>query len=72
MQREPDVAVILLGVVMKTEDAGLRTVKAIREELGLTHTRIILRTGQPGHAPEIETISRYDINDYKSKNELLA
>lgn len=71
LQREPQVAVILLDVVMETEDAGLRIIQAIREELGLTHTRIILRTGQPGHAPEIDTINRYDINDYKTKSELV-
>ncbi|MCB1768966.1 MAG: DUF3369 domain-containing protein, partial [Candidatus Competibacteraceae bacterium] len=70
LRREPHVAVILLDVVMETEDIGLRIVQAIREELGLNHTRIILRTGQPGHAPEIDTINRYDINDYKTKSEL--
>jgi len=70
LRQTPNVAVILLDVVMETEDAGLRIVRTIREELGFTHARIILRTGQPGHAPEIDTISRYDINDYKTKNEL--
>ena len=67
---EHDVAVILLDVVMESEDAGLATVSAIRGELGLTNVRIILRTGQPGQAPEIDTIRRYDINDYKTKSEL--
>ncbi|MEZ5584772.1 MAG: DUF3369 domain-containing protein, partial [Candidatus Competibacteraceae bacterium] len=71
LRQKAHVAVILLDVVMETEDAGLRIVRAIREELGLMHTRIILRTGQPGHAPEIDTISRYDINDYKTKSELI-
>lgn len=71
LRQEPQIAVILLDVVMETEDAGLRIIHAIREELRLTHTRIILRTGQPGHAPEIDTINRYDINDYKTKNELV-
>ncbi|WP_235578268.1 DUF3369 domain-containing protein, partial [Pseudorhodoferax sp. Leaf267] len=36
----------------------------------MAHVRIVLRTGQPGHAPEIETIQRYDINDYKTKSDL--
>lgn len=66
----PDIAVILLDVVMETEDAGLRIVETIRNELKLETTRIILRTGQPGQAPEAETITRYDINDYKNKSEL--
>lgn len=70
LRTERDIAVILLDVVMETEDAGLATVGAIRSELGLTNVRIILRTGQPGQAPEIDTIRRYDINDYKTKSEL--
>jgi len=65
-----DVAVILLDVVMESEDSGLRMVKVIREDLGITEARIILRTGQPGYAPEMDAIRDYDINDYKTKSEL--
>ena len=71
LRRETDIAVILLDVVMESNDAGLRIIPIIREQLGLLNTRIILRTGQPGYAPEIETISHYDINDYKTKSELV-
>jgi diguanylate cyclase (GGDEF)-like protein len=67
---ERDVAAILLDVVMEAQDAGFRLVRTIREELGLTELRIILRTGQPGYAPEIEAISDFDINDYRTKAEL--
>ncbi len=67
---EGDVAVVLLDVVMESEDAGLKLVRTIREDLGLTELRIILRTGQPGYAPEIEVISNLDINDYWTKAEL--
>jgi diguanylate cyclase (GGDEF)-like protein len=70
LRGECDVAVILLDVVMETDDAGLATVSTIRGEMGLSNVRIILRTGQPGQAPEIDTIRRYDINDYKTKSEL--
>ncbi|GHC71611.1 diguanylate cyclase [Pseudorhodoferax aquiterrae] len=70
LARERDIAVVLLDVVMETEQAGLVTVDRIRRDLGLAHVRIVLHTGQPGHAPEIETIRRYDINDYKTKGEL--
>lgn len=70
LRQERDIAVILLDVVMESENAGLETVDRIRGELGLEHVRIVLRTGQPGQAPEIETIQRYDINDYKTKSEL--
>ena len=68
----PDLPVALLDVVMETEDAGLRLVRHIREELGNRRMRIILRTGQPGQAPERDVIVGYDINDYKAKSELTA
>lgn len=70
LMQEQDVAVILLDVVMESESAGLSAVTTIRRDLGLTNTQIILRTGQPGYAPEIETIRRYEINDYRTKSEL--
>lgn len=70
LQQEKNIAVVLLDVVMEREHAGLELVKIIREELKLPEVRIILRTGQPGQAPEIETIHDYDINDYKAKSEL--
>jgi CheY-like chemotaxis protein len=65
-----EVAVILLDVVMESDDAGLRVVRFTRDKLGNQSTRIILRTGQPGQAPEHDLIVEYDINDYKSKTEL--
>jgi len=65
-----DVALILLDVVMETDDAGLKTAKAIREDLKNSLVRIVLRTGQPGSAPETDVIKNYDINDYKEKTEL--
>lgn len=66
----PEIAIILLDVVMETNDAGLRLVEHIRNTLDNQFVRIILRTGQPGEAPEFEVIRKYDINDYKSKTEL--
>ncbi len=67
-----DAAIVLLDVVMETDDAGLQVARFIREEADNTKVRIILRTGQPGQAPEREVIVNYDINDYKSKTELTA
>ena len=67
---EQDIAVILLDVVMEQEDSGLALVRHIREALKLSEVRIILRTGQPGYAPEIDAIRDFDINDYKTKSEL--
>ncbi len=70
--RERSYACVLLDVVMESEDTGLQIVRFIREELGDTAVRIVLRTGQPGHAPEVAVVGRYDINDYKSKSELTS
>ncbi|MDA8621698.1 DUF3369 domain-containing protein [Psychrosphaera sp.] len=70
LQKERNIAVILLDVVMETDSAGLDLVDFIRSEMGNHDVRIILRTGQPGQAPEYEVIKKYDINDYKEKTEL--
>lgn len=70
LKREPDIALILLDVVMENEVAGLLLAKRIREELKNNLVRIVLRTGQPGQAPEESVIVEYDINDYKAKTEL--
>ncbi|ASP33458.1 DUF3369 domain-containing protein [Labrenzia sp. VG12] len=71
-QEHPDIAVLLLDVVMEDDHSGLEFAKHVREELKNAHVRIVLRTGQPGHAPESRIISDYDINDYKEKTELTA
>ena len=65
-----DFALVFLDVVMETDDAGLNLAKWMREELNNHFTRIVLRTGQPGQAPEEQVIMDYDINDYKEKTEL--
>jgi diguanylate cyclase (GGDEF)-like protein len=70
LQAESDIAVILLDVVMESESAGLDLVARIRNDLQLHKPRIILRTGQPGYAPEMQAIRDYDINDYRIKSEL--
>ncbi len=72
LRSAPDIAVILLDVVMETDDAGLELVDFIRTQLKNEAVRIILRTGQPGQAPERQVIVDYDINDYKAKTELTA
>jgi len=65
-----DIAVALVDVVMETDDAGLRLIKKIRNEIKNKSTRIVLRTGQPGQAPERKIIREYEISDYKNKTEL--
>lgn len=72
LEQHPDTAIVLLDVVMETDDAGLLLAERIRGELDNSLTRIILRTGQPGQAPEEKVIVQYDINDYKAKTELTS
>jgi response regulator RpfG family c-di-GMP phosphodiesterase len=72
LREQPDIALVLLDVVMEDDHAGLAVARAIREDLGNRLVRIVLRTGQPGQAPEHEVIAAYDINDYKEKTELTA
>lgn len=72
LSKEEDVATVLLDVVMETDDAGLQTARRIRTELHNRLVRIVLRTGQPGQAPERRVVLDYDINDYKEKSELTA
>ena len=68
----PEVAVALVDVVMETNHAGLDLIRYIREDAENHDIRLILRTGQPGEAPEESVIRDYDINDYKNKTELTA
>src|SRR4028118_1289419 len=70
IQSNPDVAMILLDVVMEKDNSGLEVVSYIRSSLKNDFVRIILRTGQPGKCPENLVILTYDINDYKTKTEL--
>lgn len=70
LQNLSDIALILLDVVMESADAGLILAKQIRDELNNHLVRVVLRTGQPGQAPEQRVIVDYDINDYKGKAEL--
>ena len=72
LRNMPWPAAMLLDVVMESDDAGLKLVEEVREKQGNSLTRIVLRTGQPGQAPERSVVVRYDIDDYKSKTELTA
>jgi response regulator RpfG family c-di-GMP phosphodiesterase len=70
LARESDIALVFLDVVMEREDSGLEVARWMRQDLDNQFTRIVLRTGQPGQAPEERVIVDYDINDYKEKTEL--
>lgn len=70
MREHPETAVILLDVVMETSSAGLDACRTIRSEIGNEFVRVLLRTGQPGAAPEKKIIDEYDIDGYLAKAEL--
>ncbi len=72
LDQHPDIAIALIDVVMETDDAGLCLVEAIRKELRNEMMRLVIRTGQPGVAPERYVIDHFDIDDYKDKTELTA
>ena len=68
----PNIAVVLLDVVMESDQAGLRVCETTRRRLGNSFVRILLRTGQPGAAPERKVIRTYDIDGYLPKGDLTA
>jgi CheY-like chemotaxis protein len=70
MRREPDVALILMDVVMESEHAGLEAAQAIRHELGNRLVQIVVRTGQPGRASGLEWVRGFGINDCREKTDL--
>lgn len=70
--KHPDTAIMLLDVVMEHDHAGLEVAEFVRREAENSSVRVVLRTGQPGQAPERSVIKDYDINDYKEKTELTS
>jgi signal transduction histidine kinase len=68
----PDIAMVLLDVVMETHDAGLLLVQHIRQQLGNRMMRIVLLTGQPGYSPHRAVVERYEIDNYLLKSDLNA
>lgn len=72
LQKHDQFCMAFIDVVMETDDAGLQLVEWIRKEKKDKFIRLILRTGQPGFAPENYIIQLYDINDYRTKTEFTA
>ena len=70
IERHPDIAVILLDVVMEDDEAGLRLVRHLRGTLGRREIRIVLLTGQPGMAPMHDVMRDLDVDEYWHKTEL--
>ncbi|TYC58671.1 EAL domain-containing protein [Rhodobacterales bacterium] len=70
LEEHKHVALALVDVVMENDTAGLGLVSWIRNDLGNRFTRVILRTGQPGYAPQADVIMKFDIDGYAEKAEL--
>ncbi len=66
--KKPSFQVAIVDVVMEKEDAGLRLCEYIRAHCP-SSLRIILRTGQPGVAPEEQVLNEHDIDYYLAKSE---
>jgi response regulator RpfG family c-di-GMP phosphodiesterase len=60
-------ALAFIDVVMESDSAGLELVSYIRGPAQDSTMRIVLRTGQPGHAPERRVMLDLDIQDYLLK-----
>lgn len=72
MVEVPNIAVVLLDLVMEDGRSGLDLCRRIRGELRNHLVRLVLRTGQSGKAPEREILQTYDIDGYLPKAELTA
>ena len=72
LKHDQNFSTAIIDVVMETEEAGLDLVRFIREEMGLAHIRLVVRTGQPGKAPEQQVIKNFDIDDYREKTDLTS
>jgi len=72
IEDNPDIALVLLDIVMEEDNSGLELVKYIREVIHNEKIQIIIRTGHPGHAPVDEVIFKYEVNDYQEKSELTS
>lgn len=70
LESTPDIALILLDVVMEAPRAGLDLAHHIRRELGNRVVRIVLRTGEPGEAPPLAVVDEYAIDGYYNKTDL--
>ena len=57
LQSDIPFAMAIIDVVMETDKAGLDLISWIREVHENHHIRLVLRTGQPGQAPEKEVIA---------------
>ncbi|MCB9481092.1 MAG: response regulator [Desulfobacteraceae bacterium] len=72
MEQHRDIALILLDVVMESDEAGLDFIDYVRNKKKNKIVQIVLKTGQAGRFPEKEVVNSYDINNFYAKTELTA
>ena len=65
----PDIAVILLDVIMENDMAGLELVRVIRGALQNDRVRIVLRSGET-RLSLVHMLENYDVTDFVSKTDL--
>ncbi|MDD3463170.1 MAG: HD domain-containing protein [Sulfurospirillaceae bacterium] len=64
--QHPDIAVVFIDTASKDHKEALKLIKAIRETLHNTLTRIIIRAVRQNPIYEREIIENYDIDDYQT------
>ncbi|MBX2807999.1 MAG: hybrid sensor histidine kinase/response regulator [Cellvibrionaceae bacterium] len=69
---DENVAVAIVDCAMEKNTSGLDFIDFIRNEEKNFTIQLVLRTGQPGFAPENQVLINYEINDYLSKTELTS
>jgi len=70
MQKNSDIALILLDVVMETENAGFDVADFVRNEQDNYSTRIIIRSGQPGAFLKEEVVKKFGIDGFAEKTDI--
>ncbi|MCS6906097.1 MAG: ATP-binding protein [Bacteroidia bacterium] len=64
LERQNQIAVAIIDVLMEKDDSGLELVNYIRKELRNETIRIILKTSQANFIPPTQVVVNYDIQDY--------
>tara|TARA_B100000614_G_scaffold195802_2_gene177088 strand:+ start:987 stop:3218 length:2232 start_codon:yes stop_codon:yes gene_type:complete len=72
LSKRQDISLILLDIVMETDDAGFYLIDTIRNVIGDELVRIVVLTGQPGVKPHDKAINEYNISEYWNKTDLSA
>lgn len=72
LNKNDDIALVLLDIFIEEENTGLKLSRYIREIIGNKATRIVLMTNKESEKLEEDAILNYDINGYEEKIQLLT